>query len=194
MGEENEPEPEPEPELEPEPGYRAAQLLSSIDGGDVLPEADIVSNIVDKLERLVFSLFKVRLTKHGGRNLVTASCLIQFFNNPPDDNLDHFLLDKTHQQSPSLVSALGLFSKLYGFLRNKEEGLGDDKYDGDEDVEDPGEQTKKRKKKTGGGGKSKTSHSIKLKGDQNGTKTSKLQYLVRDVIFYIGKQSASEII
>ena len=34
-----------------EPGYRAAQLLSSIDGGDVLPEADIVSNIIDKLER-----------------------------------------------------------------------------------------------------------------------------------------------
>ena len=53
MGEENQPEPETEPELElePEPGYRAAQLLSSIDGGDVLPEADIVSNIVDKLER-----------------------------------------------------------------------------------------------------------------------------------------------
>ena len=47
MCEENDPEPEPEPE----PGYRAAQLLSSIDGGDVLPEADIVANIVDKLER-----------------------------------------------------------------------------------------------------------------------------------------------
>ena len=28
-----------------------AQLLSSIDGGDILPEADIVSNIIDKLER-----------------------------------------------------------------------------------------------------------------------------------------------
>ena len=44
-------EPELETEPEPEPGYRAAQLLSSIDGGDVLPEADIVANIVDKLER-----------------------------------------------------------------------------------------------------------------------------------------------
>ena len=44
-------ETEPEPEPEPEPGYRAAQLLSSIDGGDVLPEAEIVSNIVEKLER-----------------------------------------------------------------------------------------------------------------------------------------------
>ena len=42
---------ETEPEPEPEPGYRAAQLLSSIDGGDVLPEAEIVSNIVEKLER-----------------------------------------------------------------------------------------------------------------------------------------------
>ena len=57
MGEAEDNNPEPETELEselesePEPGYRAAQLLSSIDGGDVLPEADIVSNIVDKLER-----------------------------------------------------------------------------------------------------------------------------------------------
>ena len=126
-----------------------------------------------------------------GRNLVTASCLIQFFNNRSDENQDHFLLDKTHQQSPSLVSALALFSKLYGFLRNKEEGLAEEKYDGDEDVEDQDQQTKKRKKKTAGGGKSKTSHSIKLKGDQNGSKTAKLQYLVRDVIFYIGKQPAS---
>ena len=47
----SEPELDGEPEPELEPGYRAAQLLSSIDGGDVLPEADIVSNIVDKLER-----------------------------------------------------------------------------------------------------------------------------------------------
>ena len=125
------------------------------------------------------------------RNLVTASCLIQFFNNPSEENTEHFLLDKTHQQSPSLVSALALFSKLYGYLRNMEEGLGEDKYDGDEDIEEEeGQLTKKRKKKTGGG-KSKPSHGIKLKGDKNGTKTSKLQYLVRDVIFYIGKHSAS---
>ena len=41
----------PEEEVDQEPGYRAAQLLSSIDGGDLLPEADIVSNIIDKLER-----------------------------------------------------------------------------------------------------------------------------------------------
>ena len=41
----------PEEDLDQEPGYRAAQLLSSIDGGDLLPEADIVSNIIDKLER-----------------------------------------------------------------------------------------------------------------------------------------------
>ena len=67
-----------------------------------------------------------------------------------------------------------------------EEGLGEDKYDGDEDIEDQQAQlTKKRKKK--GGGKSKTLHCIKLKGDQSGRKTNKLQYLVRDVIFYIGK-------
>ena len=53
MVQENASEPELDGEHEPElePGYRAAQLLSSIDGGDVLPEADIVSNIVDKLER-----------------------------------------------------------------------------------------------------------------------------------------------
>ena len=53
MVQENASEPELDGEQEPElePGYRAAQLLSSIDGGDVLPEADIVSNIVDKLER-----------------------------------------------------------------------------------------------------------------------------------------------
>ena len=120
---------------------------------------------------------------------MTASCLIQLFNNPSEENTEHFLLDKTHQQSPSLVSALALFSKLYGYLRNKEEGLGEDKYDGDEDIEEENQLTKKRKKKTGGG-KSKMSHCIKLKGDKDGTKTSKLQYLVRDVIFYIGKQSA----
>ena len=42
---------EPDKEVDQEPGFRAAQLLSSIDGGDLLPEADIVSNIIDKLER-----------------------------------------------------------------------------------------------------------------------------------------------
>ena len=117
---------------------------------------------------------------------MTASCLIQFFNNQSDENLEHFLLDKSHQQSPSLVSALALFSKLYGYLKRMEEGLGDDKYDGDEDIEVPDLQTKKKKKKAVGV-KSKSSHSIRLKGDQTGNKTSKLQYLVRDVIFYIGK-------
>ena len=82
-------------------------------------------------------------------------------------------------------------SKLYGYLRNQEEGLADDKYDGDEDIEDQQEGLGKKRKKKTGGGKSKASHCIKLKGDKDGSKTNKLQYLVRDVIFYIGKQEAS---
>ena len=119
---------------------------------------------------------------------MTASCLLQFINNPSDENIEHFLLDKSYQQSPNLTSALALFTKLYGFLKNMEDGVGDDKYDGDEDIEDPDQQTKKRKKKTFGS-KNKAAHCIKLKGDRSGTKTSKLQYLVRDVIFYIGNHN-----
>ena len=119
------------------------------------------------------------------RNLVTASCLTQFLNSPKDEKVDHFLQEKTERQSPALTSALQLFSKLYGYLKNMEDGVLDQTYDGDEDIEDESRETKKRKKK-GVGGKNKAHHSIKLKGDKDGSKTSKLQYLVRDVIFYIG--------
>ena len=126
-----------------------------------------------------------RLEISSCRNLVTASCLIQFINCPPDEKADHFLQQRTELRSPALVSALKLFSKLYGYLRDREEGILDNKYDGDEDIDDPDQETKKRKKKSVGG-KNKAVHTIKLKGDPDGTKTSKLQYLVRDVIFYIG--------
>ena len=120
------------------------------------------------------------------RNLVTASCLLQFINCPQDEKVDHFLQQRTETRTPSLASALKLFSKLYEYLRDREEGVIDHKYDGDEDIDDPDQETKKRKKKSVGS-KNKTVHSIRLKGDPDGTKTSKLQYLVRDVIFYIGK-------
>ena len=45
-------------------GVRLKQTLDSLETGDLLPEADIVCNIVDKLER----------------NLNMAACLIQFAN------------------------------------------------------------------------------------------------------------------
>ena len=45
-------------------GVRLKQILDSLETGDLLPEADIVCNIVDKLER----------------NLNLAACLIQFAN------------------------------------------------------------------------------------------------------------------
>ena len=45
-------------------GVRLKQILDSLETGDLLPEADIVCNIVDKLER----------------NINIAACLIQFAN------------------------------------------------------------------------------------------------------------------
>ena len=93
-------------------------------------------------------------------------------------------MTKKDYQSPSLKSALDVFTNLFSSLKRREEGVLDDSYDGDADAEDPvpsGE--KKRKKKVS---KKKSPLSIKLKGDEQGTKADKLQFLVRDVIFYIG--------
>ena len=45
-------------------GVRLKQILDSLETGDLLPEADIVCNIVDKLER----------------NINIAACLVQFAN------------------------------------------------------------------------------------------------------------------
>ena len=47
------------------------------------------------------------------------------------------------------------------------------------------EEDRKRRKKTAGS--KKLSRAVKLQGDKNGAKADKLQYIVRDVIFYIGK-------
>ena len=152
-----------------EPGHRAAQLLASLDAGDILPEADIVSNILDKLDR----------------NLRTSSSVLNYINNIREgvSVSDHFLETKSSEQSPTLQTALALFQKLYVYLKNAEDGI-EDTYDGDEDNDDPGEDRKRRKKT---GGSKKLSRAVKLQGDKAGTKADKLQYIVRDVIFYIGK-------
>ena len=65
------------PKDEKKPGQRAAQLLSSLDGGEILPEADIVCNIIEKLDR----------------NLRAASCILNFINNKEEVN-DHFLVKR----------------------------------------------------------------------------------------------------
>ena len=152
-----------------EPGHRAAQLLASLDAGDILPEADIVSNILDKLDR----------------NLRTASSVLNYINNVRDgvSTSDHFLEVKSSEQCLNLQTALALFQKLYIHLKNAEAGV-EDTYDGDEDNDDQ-EENRKRRKKTGGN-KKKLSRCIKLQGDRHGCKADKLQYIVRDVIFYIG--------
>lgn len=93
---------------------------------------------------------------------------------------------RSSDQSPILKSALALFTKLYTHLKNAEAGVEDDTYDGDEDGEMQQEASKRKKKKTVGL-KKKLSHCIKLQGDKNGIKADKLQYIVRDVIFYIGE-------
>ena len=154
-----------------EPGHRASQLLASLDAGDILPEADIVSNILDKLDR----------------NLRTCSSVLNYINNIREgvSVSDHFLETKSGEQSPTLQTALALFQKLYVYLKNAEDGI-EDTYDGDEDNDEPGEDRKRRKKTAGS---KKPSRSVKLQGDKNGSKADKLQYIVRDVIFYIGKQS-----
>ena len=95
-------------------------------------------------------------------------------------------MTKKEYQSQSLKSALEVFTNLFSTLKRREEGLlDDDTYDGDADAEDPAVGEKKRKKKVGIS-KKKSALSIKLKGDEQGTKANKLQFLVRDVIFYIG--------
>ena len=65
-----------EGEIEEEPligGVRLKQILDSLETGDLLPEADIVCNIVDKLER----------------NINLAACLIQFANYTQVTSLDN---------------------------------------------------------------------------------------------------------
>ena len=157
-----------EPENQ-EPGHRASQLLASLDAGDILPEADIVSNILDKLDR----------------NLRTSSSVLNYINNIREgvSVSKHFLEAKSSEQSHTLRTALALFQKLFVYLKNAEDGI-EDTYDGDEDNDDPGE-TRKRRKKTAG--TKKLSRCVKLQGDKNGSKADKLQYIVRDVIFYIGE-------
>ena len=158
------------PDVDNEPGYRVRQLISSLDAGDTLPEADIVSNIIDKLDR----------------NLRTASCILQYINSCYEANeseVPHFLETLSHKQSPTLKSALELLKKLYIFLKNAEAGVIDDTYDGDDDDQDVTVR-KKRKKNVG---IKKKAHTIKLPGDKNGSKADKLQFIVRDVIFYIGE-------
>ena len=152
-----------------EPGHRASQLLASLDAGDILPEADIVSNILDKLDR----------------NLRTSSSVLNYINNIREGVTvtDHFLEAKSSEQSPTLRTALALFQKLFVYLKNAEDGI-EDTYDGDEDNDDPGENRKRRKKTAGS---KKLSRSVKLQGDKNGSKADKLQYIIRDVIFYIGE-------
>jgi len=160
------------PDIDKEPGYRVRQLISSLDAGDTLPEADIVSNIIDKLDR----------------NLRTASCILQYINSchePNESDTAHFLEALAHKQSPTLKSALELLKKLYIFLKNAESGIIDDTYDGDDDED----VTVKKKRKKNIGIKKKASHSIKLSGDKNGSKADKLQFIVRDVIFYIGRSN-----
>ena len=148
-----------------EPGHRHQQLLASLDAGEILPEADIVSNILDKLER----------------NLGTASSLLA--HTQAGQEPGHFLEAEAGQQSATLRAALELFRRLYLHLRRAEAGLADT-YDGDEDS-DQEEATRRRRK--GGGGRRRAAHRVKLQGDKHGGKADKLQYLVRDVIFYIGE-------
>ena len=148
-----------------EPGHRHQQLLASLDAGEILPEADIVSNILDKLER----------------NLGTASSLLA--HTQAGQEPGHFLEAEAGQQGATLRAALELFRRLYLHLRRAEAGLADT-YDGDEDS-DQEEATRRRRK--GGGGRRRAAHRVKLQGDTHGGKADKLQYLVRDVIFYIGE-------
>eukprot|EP00090_Calanus_glacialis_P028891 TRINITY_DN46320_c0_g1_i1.p1 TRINITY_DN46320_c0_g1~~TRINITY_DN46320_c0_g1_i1.p1 ORF type:complete len:446 (-),score=177.95 TRINITY_DN46320_c0_g1_i1:9-1346(-) len=158
-------------------GVRLKQILDSLETGDLLPEADIVCNIVDKLER----------------NINIAACLIQFANYTQNDSQDHFLVTKKDYQSPSLKSALGVFTNLYSNLKRREEGVLDDSYDGDADAEDPVPSGEKKRKKKVGVSKKKSPLAIKLKGDEQGIKADKLQFLVRDVIFYIVKDYRIEL-
>ena len=46
-------------------------------------------------------------------------------------------MTKTEYQSPSLKSALAVFTNLYSGLKKREEGEVDGSYDGDDDVEEP---------------------------------------------------------
>ena len=98
-------------------------------------------------------------------------------------------MTKKDYQSPSLKSALGVFTNLYSNLKRREEGVLDDSYDGDADAEDPVPSGEKKRKKKVGVSKKKSPLAIKLKGDEQGIKADKLQFLVRDVIFYIGNQT-----
>ena len=75
---------------------------------------------------------------------------------------------------------------MFNTLRKREEGLIDDSYDADADADDPVPPEEKKKRKKVGMSKKKSPLAVKLKGDEQGTKADKLQYLVRDVIFYIG--------
>ena len=157
----------PEPSA---PGHRHQQLLASLDAGEVLPEADIVSNILDKLER----------------NLRTASSLLA--HTQPGQETEHFLEAEAGQQGATLSRALELFRRLYLHLGRAEAGL-EDTYDGDKEEEEEEEDTRRRRK--GAGGRRRAAHRVKLQGDKHGGKADKLQYLVRDVIFYIGSQYIS---
>ena len=150
------------------PGHRHQQLLASLDAGEVLPEADIVSNILDKLER----------------NLRTASSLLA--HTQPGQETEHFLEAEAGQQGATLSRALELFRRLYLHLGRAEAGL-EDTYDGDKEEEEEEEEDTRRRRK-GAGGKRRAAHRVKLQGDKHGGKADKLQYLVRDVIFYIGSQ------
>ena len=125
-----------------------------------------MSNITEKLER----------------NLRTAASLLHYISCSDEERKTHFLSSKQNQQGQNLITALALFEKLYKFLKNAEGGIEGEIYDGDED--DQVEKAKKKKKKTVGI-KKKASQAIKLQGDKNGTKADKLQFIVRDVVFYI---------
>ena len=103
------------------PGHRHQQLLASLDAGEVLPEADIVSNILDKLER----------------NLRTASSLLA--HTQPGQETEHFLEAEAGQQSATLSRALELFRRLYLHLGRAEAGL-EDTYDGDKEEEEEEEE------------------------------------------------------
>ena len=92
----------PEPSA---PGHRHQQLLASLDAGEVLPEADIVSNILDKLER----------------NLRTASSLLA--HTQPGQETEHFLEAEAGQQGATLSRALELFRRLYLHLGRAESRL-----------------------------------------------------------------------
>ena len=85
-----------------------------------------------------------------------------------------------------MKSALSVFTNLYSSLKKREEGEVYGSYDGDADGEVPAPAEEKKKKKKVS--KKKSPLAIKLRGDEQGTKADKLQFLVRDVIFYIGKE------